>query len=231
MSDPGFTFYADNFLGGTLFFTDEQVGKYMRALCAQKMTGHLTLEQLNVFAKNDSSVISKFTTDENGLYYNVRLQKEIDKKDKFSKIQSEKANKRWDEENAGAYTGALPGHSSGICPPEGNAIYETESISRFNIKSSIKLKDSVKKERLERKFIPPLFEEFEKFCIEHNHQKIAKQAYEGYAVADWHDSRGKAIKNWKQKLIQVWFREDNEDSKAKETQDEMYDRLEREGKI
>jgi hypothetical protein len=38
---------------------------------------------------------------------------------------------------------------------------------------------------------------------------LAKQVFKGYAVADWHDSRGKKIKNWKQKMIQVWFKEEN----------------------
>ena len=66
--------------------------------------------------------------------------------------------------------------------------------------------------RLVRKiFIPPTFEEFEAYCNEHNYKNIARNAYDGYAAADWHDSRGKKIKNWKQKLHHVWFRDDNAD--------------------
>ncbi len=133
MGDPGFSFYADNFLGGTILFTDDQVGKYMRALCAQKLCGHLTFEQLNVFAKNDPMIIAKFTTDENGLYYNVRLQKEIDKRSKYSDSQSEKANKRWGKDNAPASTGAVPGDMPGHIP--GDIPGQCQGICRGNARA------------------------------------------------------------------------------------------------
>jgi len=62
-------------------------------------------------------------------------------------------------------------------------------------------------------FIPPSFEVFEKYCEENNHKNIAQRTYTGYKEADWHDSKGKPIKNWKQKLQHVWFKEDNKDNK------------------
>lgn len=108
MGDPGFTFLADNFLGGTILFTDEQVGKYVRALCVQKLNGHLTFDELDSFAKGDRKVLSKFKVDDDGLYYNERLEREIKKREKFSKSQSEKARKKWGD-NAGADAGASPG--------------------------------------------------------------------------------------------------------------------------
>ena len=39
--DPAFLFYPSDFLTGTMFMTDEQVGKYIRLLCAQHQKGHL----------------------------------------------------------------------------------------------------------------------------------------------------------------------------------------------
>lgn len=125
MGDPGVTFFADNFLGGTLFFTDDQVGKYIRALCAQKIEGHLTFDQLNTFAKDDQKVIAKFKVDENGLYYNVRMDNEIKKRNKFSNSQSKKANKRW-ENDTGAVPGDMPGHSRGNAHLKAYALDDTE---------------------------------------------------------------------------------------------------------
>lgn len=144
MSDPGFTFYTDNFIGGTLFFTDEQVGKYMRALCAQKMNGHLTFEQLNTFTKDDEVVIRKFIVDDDGLYYNVRLDKEINKRAKFLKSQSEKAKKRW-ENNAGAMPGDMPGVMPGQCRSKGNADLKAMPVNEIEteIKTEIKNKRGV----------------------------------------------------------------------------------------
>ena len=53
---------------------------------------------------------------------------------------------------------------------------------------------------------PPTLEEFKAYCQNElsDYHLEAENIYEGYAVADWHDSNGKKIKNWKQKLRQVW---------------------------
>jgi hypothetical protein len=56
------------------------------------------------------------------------------------------------------------------------------------------------------KFEPPGFEEFEAFCREKNFGHVAKQAFDYYSAGEWHDSQGRQVKNWKQKLIAVWFK-------------------------
>jgi hypothetical protein len=33
--------------------------------------------------------------------------------------------------------------------------------------------------------------------------------YRSYSVADWHDSKNNKILNWKQKAINVWFKDEN----------------------
>lgn len=84
MRDPAFNFYSDNFLSGTMFFSDEQVGKYIRLLCAQHQTGHLSEKQMLYICKTyDEDIWKKFTKDENGLFYNDRLQVEIEKRNKY----------------------------------------------------------------------------------------------------------------------------------------------------
>ena len=140
MGDPGVTFFADNFFGGTMFFTDEQVGKYIRALCAQKMNGHLTFEQLNTFAKNDEAVLNKFKVDENGLYYNVRMDKEINKRNKFSTFQSERAKKRWEKD-----AGAVPGHSRGNAGMKAYALDDTDTETDIDIKTRKKTSNKPRK--------------------------------------------------------------------------------------
>jgi len=59
------------------------------------------------------------------------------------------------------------------------------------------------------KFIPPTLEEFKAYCKEKGYSGIAEKAFEYYDTADWKDSKGNQVKNWKQKLISVWFKEDN----------------------
>ena len=63
--------------------------------------------------------------------------------------------------------------------------------------------------RAKSKFEPPGFEEFEAFCREKGFEGIARQAYDYYAAGNWHDSKGEPVRSWRQKLIAVWFREEN----------------------
>jgi len=83
--DPAFLFYTGDFTTGTQFFSDEQVGKYLRLLMAQHQHGHLTEQQVNFICKSyDNEVMKKFTKDANGLYFNQRLEVEILKRKSYS---------------------------------------------------------------------------------------------------------------------------------------------------
>lgn len=83
--DPAFLFYTNDFDSKTKFFTHEQVGKFMRLLMAQHQTGHLTQKQMiQVCGGEDEEVFAKFTTDDKGLFFNERLQLEIEKRQKFT---------------------------------------------------------------------------------------------------------------------------------------------------
>lgn len=82
--DPAFLFYPGDFNTGTQFFTDEQVGKYMRLLMAQHQHGHLTENQVIIICKSyDKDVMSKFKKDDKGLWYNERLESEVIKRKNF----------------------------------------------------------------------------------------------------------------------------------------------------
>lgn len=68
--DPAFLFHPSDFSNGTQFFTDEQVGKYVRLLIAQHQTGHLRYEDmLKICKSHDKDVFDKFRIDDNGLFY------------------------------------------------------------------------------------------------------------------------------------------------------------------
>lgn len=74
----------------------------------------------------------------------------------------------------------------------------------------------------QKEFSPPTFEEVKNYFIEKGFSpETAKRAYEGYEVADWHDSNGKKIKNWKQKMIQVWHKPENIMTEAEKNEIEV----------
>lgn len=87
--DPAFLFYSNDFSIGTQFFSDEQVGKYVRLLLAQHQHGHLTEKQvLHICKSYDFDIISKFKKDADNCYFNERLEMEINKRKAYSESRS-----------------------------------------------------------------------------------------------------------------------------------------------
>lgn len=84
--DPAVLFYYSDFLVGTEFMTDEEVGKYIRLLCHQADKGRLTKKQVQSVCKANAipeSILEKLTIDESGLYYQKRMEEEKIKRSKF----------------------------------------------------------------------------------------------------------------------------------------------------
>lgn len=83
--DPAFLFYPSDFLTGVTFLTDEEVGKYIRLLCLMHQHGRLDEESISkAIGLVSVKLRSKFSIDENGLWYNERLEEEIEKRTKFT---------------------------------------------------------------------------------------------------------------------------------------------------
>ena len=84
MKDPAFLFYSSDFLTGCTNLTMEERGQYISLLCIQHQTGHLSEKtiRLSVGIVSDD-ILSKFKKDKNGLFYNERLEIEIEKRANF----------------------------------------------------------------------------------------------------------------------------------------------------
>lgn len=84
--DPAFLFYSSDFLTGTMFMSDAQLGKYIKILCTQHQKGHLSeKDMLKICKRYDKDIFDKFKKDSDGNYYNIRLEKEITKRRDYSK--------------------------------------------------------------------------------------------------------------------------------------------------
>jgi len=93
--------------------TNEEVGQYIRLLCAMHQHGRLNIRQCHSICHGITSavVMEKFSQDENGLFYNCRLEEVMGKRKNFIDNQTNKAKKRWNKEksgNATAYATAMP---------------------------------------------------------------------------------------------------------------------------
>lgn len=95
--DPAILFYAQDFLTGTMFMSNEQVGIYIRLLCAQHQHGGLIdKNSFNGMVKDDQMIRLKFIETEDG-FFNERLMLEMNKRAKKSKNLSANAKARWEK--------------------------------------------------------------------------------------------------------------------------------------
>jgi len=94
--DPAVLFYTSDFLSGTLTMSDAHVGMYIRLLCLQHQKGRLEKEDMLYICKTYvREVFSKFKKDENGLYYNERMEQEFIKRNKYSESRRNNVSKRY----------------------------------------------------------------------------------------------------------------------------------------
>lgn len=82
--DPAFLFYPNDYIGGTMGMTFEEKGAYIELLMLQFNRGHMTSHMAGqMVGQLWDKIKDKFIQDEDGLYYNARLETEIEKRKEF----------------------------------------------------------------------------------------------------------------------------------------------------
>ena len=94
---PAFQFYAQDFLTGVVFLTNEEVGIYIRILSKQWTDGKIPLKRLNLLIGKDWEELSeelrtKFKT-KNGFIWNKRLKTQYLELIEFRQKQSKNGSK------------------------------------------------------------------------------------------------------------------------------------------
>lgn len=106
---------------------------------------------------------------------------------------------------------------------------QNEAVLEANELKERKGKERKGKERKGNKnkvFIPPTLQEVKNYFLENGYSvEAAETAFNYYQVADWHDSKGNKIKNWKQKMHGVWFKDEHKIPGRKETHAEKIRRI------
>lgn len=85
----------------------------------------------------------------------------------------------------------------------------TDSVS---VNGSVSVSDNVKdkNKRVVNKFTPPSqIEVIDYFNQNGYSNESAIKAFNYYETGNWKDGKGNKVKNWKQKMQSVWFKEDN----------------------
>lgn len=92
--DPAFLFYPSDFLVGTMIMSFEDKGKYITILSLMHQQGRMSEETIRLLVGSASVILlSKFSKDDNGLFFNNRLETEIEKRSKFIESRIENGKK------------------------------------------------------------------------------------------------------------------------------------------
>lgn len=92
--DPAFLFYSSDFITGVQVMSMEDRGKYITVLCLMHQQGRLSEETICFLVGSVSVTLkNKFLIDEDGLWYNKRLEKEAEKRKKFAESRARNGSK------------------------------------------------------------------------------------------------------------------------------------------
>lgn len=94
-NDPAVLFYTSDFLTGVMDMTMEERGQYITLLCYQHQKGHIKEETIRLllgYSVSDN-VLKHFRQDEEGNYYNSRMDIEKENRKKFTESRRENGKK------------------------------------------------------------------------------------------------------------------------------------------
>jgi len=191
--DPAFLFYPNDWLGGTMGMTFEEKGAYIELLILQfnrgHMTGHMigqTVGQLWVKLQD------KFKTDDDGNYYNERLEYEIKKRQEYcsSRLNNPKGINQYTGEKRSydrSYDRRMTGHTGG------HTENENININKGGVGGN--------------KFIKPTIEEVAAYCTERGKGVNPQKWLDHYEANGWMCGKTK-MKDWKA-AVRTWEPEEN----------------------
>lgn len=96
------------------------------------------------------------------------------------------------------------------------------SVSLTNMKEKENKKGKEKEKGNAEEFREPSLEDVENYFVDNGFDKsLALRFYKGYKEANWYDSKGNQVRNWKQKAQQVWFKNNDQKPLSKNYRDQQ----------
>lgn len=140
--DPAFLFYSQDFFVGTATMSFEDRGKYITLLCMMHQQGRMSEETIRLLVGSVSvSLKSKFSVDENGLWFNERLEIEAEKRAKFT--ESRRSNgSLGGRPKANAKPNGYPIGKATDNLPENENILSKEIVSKEKKRTTLKEKST-----------------------------------------------------------------------------------------
>jgi len=204
--DPAFLFYPNDWIGGTMGMTFEEKGAYMELLMTQFNRGHMTTHMIGqVVGQIFEKIQDKFIKDEEGLWYNERLEEEKLKRQNFTKsrrnnVSGQNQHTKKEEKIEENMGGHLGGHMTTHMEDENTLIINTNKINKEN--------ENLKNSNLFRQpNIPTKIQVWEFFNGAGGTKEMAKAFYDkhdgtgwfinGSPIVKWQSFANNFITNWK----------------------------------
>lgn len=195
--DPAFLFYHHDFLVGTSFMTNTEVGCYIRILCHMADKGHLSENHMIIICGDKAlfttTLRDKFLVDFNGLYFNQRLDEEIDKRREYCKSRGYNKLGHFKNKNhmkiiSKSYDNHMVNEN---IDENGVTTNQNTTIKNINI---IKIK----------KFVPPIIEEVQAYCLNRKNNVDADLWHSYYSANGWKVGKN-PMKDWRA-AVRTWER-------------------------
>jgi hypothetical protein len=200
--DPAVLFYTSDFLTGCALMSMAQRGKYITLLCLQHQQGHLSEEDMiDVCGAVDPKIWRKFKQDDDGLFYNERMDQEQIKRQNYALSRSENGKKggRPKKDNE-SESEASENHMLSICKAyekhTENENINTLSLNR-DIKSIDKNNSNKDKEIDIYTFKAPTVEEVAAYCRERRNSVDAERFVSYYTANGWKVGKNNPMVDWR----------------------------------
>lgn len=165
----------------------------IQKLCSGNATALNSLCEENIIEVIDGNIYIKFLTIQLNEFENTSIIKSKNAKDGWEKRRKQK---ELSDRNATAL----------------NSQSETDAIREEEIKED-KKKEEDKPKKPRSVFTPPVISDVISYFEENGYTKqSAEKAFKYYSVANWKDGKGNQVKNWKQKMQGVWFKDENKET-------------------
>lgn len=168
---------------------------------------------LRVSSGKVKSIVEEFGlfafTDDGKCFYSERLFQNMEKKSSNAK---KAANARWGNKNPDNIENEIADNqysNAEVMQVHSNSKTDAMQNDAIKVKES-KGNKKEKKGEEKKAFIPPALEDVKIYFREKGYtEDSAIRAWEYYESNDWKDRNQNQVLNWKQKVIAVWFKDEN----------------------
>jgi uncharacterized protein YdaU (DUF1376 family) len=208
--DPAFLFYPNDWIGGTMGMTFEEKGAYMEVLMLQFNRGHMTTHMVGqLVGQLWLNVEAKFRQDDEGLWYNERLEEEQEKRQTFTKSRNNNLSGKNQHSLKPVFDG---GHTTSHMEDE------DEDVNKEMISNNILYKDTLLKNKEWIKSISNQFKKTETEVL------LKMETFFDHLTTEFkvHPSMNEYSKHFKNWLPKNTTENGNTNSKSKQNTNQGY---------